>query len=170
MAEGADGRAGPDIRINILTAAEGKRAETLLREGFSGIYRVHALYTLRHVDVTLIASLDGMDAGVILLKFLGGGLGYIYYVAVAAGARSKGVGGALVDRAVGEMKGAGVDEIFAAREEGNSGAGALFSSRGFREVDMRSFRKRFGFWGSRRLIGRMRLVRGETLLSRGTDR
>ncbi len=161
-----DGSTAYPVEVLTLQRVERKKAAWILDEGFTGIYRIHARYKLGRVDVVRVARLGGEDAGIILLQRLTPQIGYVYYIAVARRFRHMGVGGALLDTSIESMKGEGINEVFAVRDEENIASRELFRSRQFAEVDMKEFRRRFGWRRSMRLMREMTLVSGEVLLRR----
>ncbi len=160
--------AGPSRPVVIEELPPGKRqrGRHILDDGFSGIYRLHAQFTLRRVPVVRIATFGGEDAGVVLLKWLTGNIGYVYYIAVAGKYRGLGVGGRLLDHAISYFSEKGALEVYAAREEDNSEAKALFESRQFTVMEDAELSGRFGAWQSRRMRREMMKVYGELLLRR----
>lgn len=143
-----------------------KRVRWILDEGFTGMYRLHARYMLRSVPTVILATVEGRDSGTMLLDNLTPAIGYVYYIAVAREYRHGGIGGRMLDYALTRMKREGKEEMYAVRDSENKAAGHLFGSRGFSEVDLKDFSKRFGFWRAMRLRRRMTMVYGELLMSK----
>ncbi len=139
----------------------------ILDEGFTGIYRIHARYKLKRVDVVRVARVAGEDAGLIMIQRLEPDIGYVYYIAVARKHRHHGIGGTLLDDAIEMMKEEGMREVYAVRDEGNIGSQKLFESRQFEALEMNEFLERFGRRKAMSLKRRMTLVSGEVLLRRG---
>lgn len=72
-----------------------------------------------------------------LLAPRGGGQGDIQTVAVAASARRRGIGAALVDALLAEASARGAREVFLEVRADNPGAEALYASRGFARIAIR---------------------------------
>lgn len=148
---------GPDRR---------EEAVPVLIASFTGIYRWHAKRTLRRVPLVRGAVVDGVVAGVSLLDLLTPQVGYVYYIAVLPPHRGRGLGAALLDDALVQVRARGASIHYAAVEEDNAPSLALFRSRGFRVVerDEPGFQEGgLGAWGLR---SRMMVVHGEVLLGR----
>ncbi len=140
-----------------------ERAVPVLKEGFVGIYRWHAKRTLRSVSSVRAAVENGEVRGVALLERLVPEVGYVYYLAVAERARQQGVGGLLLDDALGRFSREGVEVVYGAVEEGNVASRRLFGSRGFRLVERDELNWKDGGLGAEGLRSRMWVVRGEVL-------
>jgi ribosomal protein S18 acetylase RimI-like enzyme len=141
-----------------------ERAVAVIRDGFVGIYRWHAKRTLREVPTVRAAVLGGEVVGVSLLDLLVPEVGYVYYVAVLRAHRGLGVGGSLLDDALGGFRTREVFVVYAAVQANNVPSRRLFERRGFRPVERREpgwLEGGLGAWGLR---SRMRLVPGEVLL------
>lgn len=158
------------IAVNALPYDKRRSARWLLDEGFSGIYRMHARYTLKRADIALVATAGGREKGLVLIDRLTPKIGYVYYIAVARDFRHMGLGGRLLDSALRLMREEGIEEVYAVREEDNIGAQALFNSRKFEEVNLHDFTRRFGYLRSLRLRRQMTMVRGETLMRKELGR
>lgn len=130
---------------------------------------MHAKYILKRADIALLATIDGNDAGLILVDRITSTMGYVFYIAVSRAYRRQGIGGALLDRAIGIMEEEGMKDIYAVRDEENMAAERLFGSRLFKGVSLHEFSKNYGFWQSRRLRRRMTMVFGETMMRRVID-
>jgi ribosomal protein S18 acetylase RimI-like enzyme len=155
------GRNAP--RLLDLQGAERERALPILIDGFVGIYRWHAKRTLRRIASVRGAELGGEVVGVSMLELLTPEVGYVYYVAVLGRVRRLGIGGYLLDDALGRFRASGATVVYAAVEEENAASERLFLSRGFRRVDRREPGYREGGLGAWGLHSRMMLVRGEVL-------
>jgi ribosomal protein S18 acetylase RimI-like enzyme len=160
----AGGAEGPDPEIVELVGGERERAVPVIRDAFVGIYRWHAKRTLRDVPTVRAAVRAGEVVGVSLLDRLAPDVGYVYYVAVLAAARRRGVGGRLLDDALALYRAQPVEVVFAAVRRDNEPSKRLFTRRGFRPVERRETSWREGGLGAWGLRSRMRLVPGETLL------
>lgn len=152
--------------IRTIDGRDRRNVAWILDEGFTGIYRIHARYKLKRVDVVRVARVAGEDAGLIMIQRLEPNIGYVYYVAVARRHRHHGIGGTLLDDAIKMMKEKGMSEVYAVRDEGNIGSQKLFESRQFETLEMDEFSERFGWRRAMRLKRKMTLVSGEVLLRR----
>jgi len=72
-----------------------------------------------------------------LLAPRGGGQGDVQTIAVAASARRRGIGAALLDALLTEAAARGADEVFLEVRADNPGAEALYASRGFARIAVR---------------------------------
>jgi ribosomal protein S18 acetylase RimI-like enzyme len=109
---------------------------------------------------------EGEDAGLIMLKSLSEGPGYVYYVAVSPRFRRRGVGGRLLDEAVAYFVEAGMSDVYASIEEDNAESEALFASRGFERVKGSEMAKRYGRMRSFLMYREMMVAPGEVLVAR----
>jgi len=145
--------------------AERERLAPILDQSFEGIYRWHAGRTLKSIEVVRAARTpDGADAGLIMLKTLREGSGYVYYVAVLPAFRGKGVGGRLLDEAIRYFAEKGVGEVYASAEEDNEESKALFQSRGFQIIEASDMNEKYGALRTRLMYFEMMYVSGEVLL------
>lgn len=155
----------PEARVVEVPKGERERLTPILEESFEGIYLWHAKRTLRSIEVVRAARTpSGEDAGLVMLKTLSEGPGYVYYVAVPPGQRRKGVGGVLLDDALAYFAGKGAPEVYASVPDGNAASNALFSSRGFERVRESEVADRYGRFRSFMMYREMMVVRGEVLL------
>ena len=162
MSPPSDGRTDPIV--DLATPEERERAIPALKESFTGIYRWHAKRTLRTVP-SVRALLQGAEvAGAALLDRLAPEVGYVYYIFVRAAYRGHGIGGRLLDDALGRFRTDGAEVVYAAVEEDNAASLALFASRGFRLVARDEPNYREGGLGAQGLRSRMVIVYGEVLL------
>ena len=157
------GNEGGQEDVPIREVPTGRRPELIpiLEASFQGIYRWHALRTLRSVQRLRAISRDGADAGLTMFEMLGPGLGYVYYVAVSPGRRASGVGGALLDDALSELRGSGAREVLACIRPENTPSIRLFLSRGFVATSFRETARARGTGGALRLWRRMVVAPGE---------
>ena len=151
------------IEIRTLEGDARERAVPTLKEGFEGIYRWHAKRTLRTVGTVRAATVDGRIAGVALLERLQPEVAYVYYLAVGATYRRRGVGRALLDDALDRFRSDGTEVVYAAIEEDNLPSQQLFRSREFRVVLRDEPNWQEGGLGARGLRTRMWIVHGELL-------
>ena len=136
--------------------------EPILDESFEGWYLRHSKKTLHEIGKVRVAELDGRPTGLAMLKSLGDGVGYIYYVAVAKSYRRRGVGGKLVEDAVAHFASLGAKMVYASVE--NEDAENLFTSRGFKRTDFSAVSKRYGLLRAVSMYRSMLSVPGEVLL------
>jgi ribosomal protein S18 acetylase RimI-like enzyme len=158
--------------VEVVDVPEGERARLLpiLDESFEGLYLWHARRTLQSIETVRAArTSEGEDAGVLMMKMLGDGAGYVYYVAVARRWRRRGVAGRLLDDAVSYLTKRGAHDIFASVEEENEGSKALFDSRGFEKVDMSEMAGKYGRLRALLMYREMMVVPGEVLLRKGVS-
>jgi ribosomal protein S18 acetylase RimI-like enzyme len=157
----------PGIQVADVPKGERDRLLPILEESFEGLYLWHARRTLQSIEVVRVArDAQGEDAGLIMLKVLAEGAGYVYYVAVPQRFRRKGVGGSLLDDALSRFERRGVLDVYASVEEDNAGSKALFGSRGFEEVDGSEMAERYGRLRSLLMYREMMVVPGEVLLGK----
>ena len=87
-----------------------------------------------------LVAVDGTDAviGYAGLRApRGGGQADVQTIAVAASARRRGIGAALLDALLAEARARGADEVFLEVRADNPGASALYASRGFARIAVR---------------------------------
>ena len=158
--------------IEVADVPKGDRARLLpiLEESFEGLYLWHARRTLHSIDIVRAArTAEGEDAGLVMLKVLAEGAGYVYYVAVPPRFRRQGIGGRLLDDAVSRFAKMGVRDVYASVEEDNVESKTLFGSRGFDRVDGSEMAKRYGRLRSLLMYREMTVVPGELLLGKRLD-
>ena len=158
-----------DVPVEIVEVPrEGREGLLGVLEGsFEGMYLWHARRTLRNSEVVLAARMpDGAKVGLIMLKSLSEGPGYVYYVAVAPGFRERGIGGRLLDEAIAYFARAEVEDVYASVEEENAESKALFASRGFERVSGSAMRERYGRIRALLMYQEMMVAPGEMLLGR----
>ena len=158
-----------DIQI-VDMPADGRGAlESILEESFSGWYLRHSKRILRDVETVRAAMSSGVPAGLIMLKTLERGVGYIFYVAVARHSRRMGVAGLLVRDALDRFMAEGVSEVFASVEEDNQPSERLFASVGFTRTKLAEVSGRHGLLNALNMYRMMVVVPGEVLLHRTLD-
>lgn len=161
---------GSAVEVADVPKAGRARLVPILEESFEGLYLWHARRTLQSIDVVREArTADGEDAGLIMLKTLGEGPGYVYYVAVPPRFRGRGIGGRLLDDGLSYFEGKGVKEVYASVEEDNVESNKLFASRGFEKVKGSEMADRYGRIRSMLMYREMMVVPGEALLRRLLD-
>jgi len=110
------------------------------------------------------ATLGGATAGLIMLKELGEGIGYVYYVAVLPEFRRREVGSRLLDDALAHFKSREVGSVYATVREGNAASLSLFHSRGFLKTGFGEMSKLHGRLRSVYMMLEMQAVAGENVL------
>jgi len=153
--------AGPLID---LVGDDRERAVPVIRDGFVGVYRWHAKRTLREVPIVRALELDGAVVAVSLLDRLVPQVGYVYYIAVLAAHRRRGLGARLLDDALDQFRQRAAEVVYAAVRSDNEASMNLFEHHGFRSVERKETGWREGGLGAWGLRSRMWLVPGETLL------
>jgi len=160
----------PGIEISEVPKGERDILLPILEESFEGLYLWHARRTLQSIEVVKAArTAEGEDAGLIMLKTLAEGAGYVYYVAVPPRFRRQGIGGRLLDDAVSYFGQRGVSEVYASVEEDNVESKTLFGSRGFERVGGSEMAERYGRIRSLLMYREMMVVPGELLLGKHLD-
>ena len=155
----------PVVLMDLISPEDRMTAVPVVQEGFEGVYRWHAKRTLRDAWRVRGARDDVGLVGVTMLERPAPEVGYIFYVAVGARWRGRGLGGRMIDDALEIFRRVGAGVAYAAAEEDNVASLALFRSRGFRRVERHeepSYAEGgLGAWGIRH---RLLVVRGEVLL------
>jgi ribosomal protein S18 acetylase RimI-like enzyme len=144
----------------------GERASLIpiLEASFEGWYLWHSRRTLGSVNLVKAARLGGTAVGLIMLKELGEGTGYVYYVAVLPEFRRRQVGGRLLDDALAHFGSKGLSVVYATVEEDNAASLSLFHSRGFTETSSGEMAKVYGRFRSLFMMLEMQVVAGEVVL------
>jgi ribosomal protein S18 acetylase RimI-like enzyme len=152
--------------IEILDVPAGKRTELdwILEESFEGWYLMHSRRTLRDVELVRAALSSGKPVGLVMLKTLEGGVGYVYYIAVSKANRKKGIGKLLLEDALRIFNASKVKEVFASVEKDNEPSEALFASEGFTRTSFGEVSKRHGSLHTVNMYRAMTVVPGEILL------
>ncbi len=152
--------------IEIADVPAGKRAELdwILEKSFEGWYLMHSRRTLRDIELVRAAISSGKPVGLVMLKTLEGGVGYVYYIAVAKANRKRGIGKLLLDDALRLFKASNVKEVFASVEKDNEPSEALFASEGFTKTSFGEVSKRHGSLHTVNMYRAMTVVPGEVLL------
>ncbi|HVP22983.1 MAG TPA: GNAT family N-acetyltransferase [Conexivisphaerales archaeon] len=112
------------------------------------------------------ATLGGHVVGLSMLKDLGGGVGYVYYLAVLPEFRGRKVGGRLLDDALAQFSSQGDARVYATVEEDNGPSLSLFESRGFVETSYDEMSRIHGRLKSVYMMYEMQAVAGEVVLCR----
>jgi ribosomal protein S18 acetylase RimI-like enzyme len=157
----------PETEVVDVPRGERSRLLPILEESFEGLYLWHARRTLQGIEVVRAArTSEGEDAGLIMLKVLSEGAGYVYYVAVPPRFRRQGIGGRLLDDAISLFAQRRVRDVYASVEEDNVESKTLFGSRGFERVEGSEMAERYGRIRSMLMYREMMVVPGELLLGR----
>jgi ribosomal protein S18 acetylase RimI-like enzyme len=142
----------------------------ILEESFEGLYLWHARRTLQSIEVVRAAKTpEGEDAGLLMLKMLVEGAGYVYYVAVPPRFRRRGIGGRLLDDALSYFTQRGARDVYASVEEDNLESKTLFGSRGFERMKGSEMAARYGRMRALLMYREMMVVPGELLLGKRLD-
>ncbi len=150
----------------IVDVDHGERSslEPILEESFEGWYLRHSTKTLHEAELVRGASVGGRLVGLTMLKTLGDGIGYVYYIAVAKEFRRRGLGRRLLEDALSHFSGVSAREVYASAE--NDEGVALFLSEGFRRTDFGQVSKKYGLLRAVSLYRSMLAVPGEVLLEK----
>jgi ribosomal protein S18 acetylase RimI-like enzyme len=151
----------PSIRD--LAVDEREAAVPVLIDSFTGIYRWHAKRTLRSVSRVRSAWAGSELVGIAMLEMLEPEVGYVYYLAVRASHRRRGVARLLLRDALARFEESGARVVFAAAEEDNTASIHLFTEQGFRPTEPKEKGWREGGLGAWGLRSRMMVVSGERL-------
>ncbi|TMI58072.1 GNAT family N-acetyltransferase [Candidatus Bathyarchaeota archaeon] len=104
------------------------------------------------------------SVGLVMLKTLAEGVGYVYYIAVAEAIRKRGIGKLLIEDALRRFRALGLKEVFASVEEDNESSEALFASEGFTRTSFGEVSKKHGSIHTLNMYREMLVVPGEVLL------
>src|SRR5208282_3847078 len=93
----------PETSVDLidLVGDDRERAVPALKDGFEGIYRWHAKRTLRTATWVRAAAVQGDVVAVSVLERLDPEVGYVYYLSTSLAHRRQGLGGRLLDDALG---------------------------------------------------------------------
>src|SRR5256712_7155131 len=118
--------------LAVIDVPKGKRLglEWILEESFEGWYLMHSKRTLRDIKLVRAAMSSGKAVGMVMLKMLVEGVGYVYYIAVGKASRKRGIGKLLLEDSRRDFKASSVKEAFASAEEDNEPSEAVFASEG----------------------------------------
>lgn len=152
------------IEIADVPRGERDRLHPILEDSFAGLYLWHARRTLQRIDVVKAARVEGEDAGLVMLKVLSEGAGYVYYVAVQPRFRRRGVGGRLLDEGLSFFSSKAIKEVYASIEEDNEESKALFASRGFAKVHGSEMNEKYGRIRTLLMYREMTIAPGEEIL------
>jgi ribosomal protein S18 acetylase RimI-like enzyme len=138
--------------------------ERILEESFEGWYLRHSKGILRDVEIVRAAVLSGTPIGLVMLKTLETGVGYIFYIAVDRAHRRMGVARSLLSDSLQRFKAAGAEEVFAGIEVDNEASEGLFTAEGFARTSFAEVSRRHGSLRALNMYRLMRIVPGEILL------
>lgn len=158
------------MKIVDVPKEERGRLDFVLEESFEGWYLRHSRKTLGGADTVRAATVSREPVGLIMLKTLEQGVGYIFYVAVAKARRGTGVGGLLVRDGLSLFKSAGLTDVFASVEEGNLPSGRLFAAEGFIRTNLAEVSRKYGFLHALNMYRVMVVVPREILLHRTLEK
>jgi ribosomal protein S18 acetylase RimI-like enzyme len=152
--------------VVIIAVPIGKRQslEWILEESFEGWYLMHSKRTLRDVELVKAAMSSGKPVGLVMVKMLEKGVGYVYYIAVARAHRKQGIAKLLLEDALRLFKASALKEVFASVEENNIPSEALFASEGFTRTSFTEVSKNHGSLHTLNMYRAMTVVPGEILL------
>jgi ribosomal protein S18 acetylase RimI-like enzyme len=152
--------------VVIIDVPPGKRAglEWILEESFEGWYLMHSKRTLRDVELVKVAISSGKPVGLVMVKMLEKGVGYVYYIAVARAHRKQGIAKLLLEDALRLFIASAVKEVFASVEENNIPSETLFASEGFTRTSFTEVSKNHGSLHTLNMYRAMTVVPGEILL------
>jgi ribosomal protein S18 acetylase RimI-like enzyme len=116
------------------------------------------------VETVRAAVLTGEYVGLVMVKTLEAGIGYVYYIAVARARRRNGVARLLLEDSLNRFRAAGVNEVFAGVETDNLPSEKLFASEGFTRTNFGEVSKKYGRFHALDMYRKMLVVPGEVLL------
>jgi ribosomal protein S18 acetylase RimI-like enzyme len=140
--------------------------DRILEESFEGWYLRHSRRMLQEVETVRAAMLSGEPIGLIMLKTLEAGVGYVYYVAVAKAHRAKGTASLLLKDSLSLFKSRGDVEVFASVEKDNLPSEKLFIAEGFVRTNLVEVSQRHGPLRALNMYRMMMVVPGEVLMHR----
>ena len=107
---------------------------------------------------------SGVPIGLVMLKKLEEGVGYIYYIAVAKAHRRMGIARLLIEDSLQRFREERVEEVYAGVETDNVPSEGLFMSEGFTQTNFGEVSKRFGTIRAINMYRMMVIVPGEGLM------
>ena len=119
---------------------------------------------LKDIETVRAAQLSGIRVGLVMVRNVEPGVGYVYYIAVARESRRRGVARLLLEDAIDRFQKAGVKEVFASAETENIPSEKLFESEGFTRTNFGEVSKKYGRLHSMDMYMKMLVVPGEVLL------
>lgn len=156
----------------IVDVSQRERAslDCILEESFEGWYLRHSRKILAEVETVRVARVSGEPVGLIMLKTIEQGAGYIFYVAVAKAHRGTGVAAQLVRDALDLFRASGLTDAFASVEQDNMPSERLFSAEGFTRTSLAEVSKKYGLLHALNMYRMMVVVPGEVLLHRTIEK
>ncbi len=145
-------------------AEERSQLEGILEESFEGWYLRHSLGILQGIEVVRAARLSRQNVGLVMLKTLEKGVGYVYYIAVVKAHRRRGLARLLLKDSLTRFQAAGVKEVFAGVEADNLPSERLFESEGFERTNFGNVSGRYGRLHALDMYRKMLVVPGEVLM------
>ena len=137
----------------------------ILEVSFTGLYLWHARRTLRSARWVRSAAQGSAVVGLAMSTMFESS-GYVYYVAVTPSQRAKGVGGVLLDDALGLLRAKGAREIFACARAENAASNRLLRSRDFVVTSFPEIARSKGFVAAVSLWIQMVVAPGEKVFTR----
>ena len=153
------------LNIEEVSAEARETLMPILEVSFTGLYLWHARRTLRSARWVRSATQGSAVVGLAMSAMFESS-GYVYYVAVTPSQRAKGVGGVLIDDAVGLLRAEGAREIFACARAENAASIRLLRSRDFVVTSFPELVRSKGFIASGSLWMRMVVAPGEKVFTR----
>ena len=138
--------------------------DRILEESFEGWYLRHARKILHEIETVRVALSEGTPVGLVMLKTLGAGLGYVFYVAVDRAHRKQGIGRLLLDDALRIFRENMTNEVFASVEHDNVPSERLFAREGFTQTSFAQVSSKYGPLHAINMYRIMVVVPGEVLL------
>jgi ribosomal protein S18 acetylase RimI-like enzyme len=118
------------------------------------------------VETVREAVMSGEPVGLIMLKTIEPGVGYVFYVAVSRARRGMGVARLLLRDALTRFKANGMVEVFASVEGDNLPSEKLFAAEGFVRTNLVEVSREHGALRALNMYRMMVVVPGESLLHR----
>lgn len=159
-----------DISIEVRRQADRGDLLAILRESFGGIYLWHARRILLGPAAVLAAERNRAPIGLVMMKMLAPGVGYVYYLAISRTERHRGIGGLLLDRCLSYLDSRGARAVLVSVTGGNLPSERLVASRGFHACLFRDLARRFGAAAALRLWMGMTVAPGERVFMKLTGR
>jgi ribosomal protein S18 acetylase RimI-like enzyme len=123
------------VRIREGTPADIEALRRIARTSFDRVYAFFAIRGVRDAWPFMIAESEGMPIGFLIGRWFDGTppIGYVYFVAVGAQFRRRGVARTLVTESLDRFARRGATRVFAAVTEANEASLGLFGSLGFQK-------------------------------------
>jgi len=159
-----------ELKIAAIPPTERKELVPILEKSFEGWYLWHSKRTLKGIGLVLSAVVGDSAVGLAMLKEIGEGIGYIYYLAVLPEFRKRGIGGTLMDEALAHFASQSTFSVYASVEEDNVPSLSLLRSKGFQMTGFDEMSQLHGLLPVVRMMFRMETVSGEVVLRKDIDR